>query len=284
MKIGRFSDGGDPFWAVVDLEARTIDPVEDSIGSWGPIVCADGPGALTRSGAQRPLDGLAVLAPVEESAKVICLGATYAKHVTGLGVQSHDKPAGFWKHFDALVGPEDEIVYPEISEGFDFEVELVMIVGDTLDPGDPERSILGYTVGNDTSLRDHQFGGSVTGMDMFTAKSAYRSAPLGPWIVTRDELGDGTPDLGLTLSVNGETRQSARTSEMSFGVDMLLAWADARTPLRAGDVVFTGTPEGVGHEDGRYLQPGDVVEATIERLGTQRNTIGQRTSSTGGTA
>ena len=247
-------------------------------------MCADGPGALTRSGAQRPLDGLAVLAPVEESAKVICLGATYAKHVTGLGVQSHDKPAGFWKHFDALVGPEDEIVYPEISEGFDFEVELVMIVGDTLDPGDPERSILGYTVGNDTSLRDHQFGGSVTGMDMFTAKSAYRSAPLGPWIVTRDELGDGTPDLELTLSVNGETRQSARTSEMSFGVDMLLAWADARTPLRAGDVVFTGTPEGVGHEDGRYLQPGDVVEATIERLGTQRNTIGQRTSSTGGTA
>ena len=121
-------------------------------------------------------------------------------------------------------------------------------------------------------------------MDMFTAKSAYRSAPLGPWIVTRDELGDGTPDLELTLSVNGETRQSARTSEMSFGVDMLLAWADARTPLRAGDVVFTGTPEGVGHEDGRYLQPGDVVEATIERLGTQRNTIGQRTSSTGGTA
>lgn len=282
MKIGRFSDGGDPFWAVVDLEAGTVDPVEGSITSWGPAVCAKGPEALPRTGQARPLDGLAVLAPAEECAKVLCLGATYAKHVAGLGVQSHDKPAGFWKPYDALVGPEDEIVYPDISDGFDFEVELVMIVGDTVDASEPERSILGYAVGNDTSLRDHQFGGSATGMDMFTAKSAYRSAPLGPWIVTPDELGPGTPDLALTLSVNGETRQSARTSEMSFGMGELLAWADARSPLGAGDVVFTGTPEGVGHEDGRYLQPGDLVEATVEGLGAQRNRIGERRSTTGG--
>lgn len=276
MKIGRFSDGGEPFWGVVDTEAGTVDALVGSIGSWGPGLCA-GDGGPPQSGETRSLVGLRVLPPAESSAKVICLGATYAKHVAGLGVPSHDKPAGFWKPFDALVGPEDEIVYPAISDGLDFEVELVMIVGDAVDPADPERSILGYTVGNDTSLRDHQFGGSVTGMDMFTAKSAYRSAPLGPWIVTRDEIGGGTPDLALTLTVNGETRQSSRTSEMSFDVAMLMAWADERSPLRAGDVIFTGTPEGVGHEDGRYLQPGDVVEATVERLGTQRNTIGQRT-------
>lgn len=279
MKIGRFSEGGgEPFWGVVDLDSGHIEVVTGSIASWAPSVCAEGTGSLPLAGRSAALEDVRVLAPAESSAKVICLGATYSKHVAGLGVQSHDKPAGFWKPFDALVGAQEEIVYPEISDGFDFEVELVMVVGDTVDAADPERSILGYTVGNDTSLRDHQFGGSVTGMDMFTAKSAHRSAPLGPWIVTRDELGSGTPDLALTLSVNGETRQSARTSEMSFGVDMLLAWANARTPLRAGDVVFTGTPEGVGHEDGRYLQPGDVVEAAVERLGTQRNTIGQRTT------
>jgi 2-keto-4-pentenoate hydratase/2-oxohepta-3-ene-1,7-dioic acid hydratase in catechol pathway len=197
--------------------------------------------------------------------------------VIGLGREMTDQPAGFWKPHDALIGPDDEIANPSISEGLDFEVELVMVIGSPrVDRTAPLRSVLGYTVGNDISLRDLQFRGSVTGMDMFSAKSAEASTPLGPWIVTRDELPEESPDLRLTLTVNGEVRQDERTSSMAFTLEHLVRWADERTTLRTGDVVYTGTPHGVGHEDGRYLQEGDVVEATVERLGTLRNVVGKR--------
>jgi 2-keto-4-pentenoate hydratase/2-oxohepta-3-ene-1,7-dioic acid hydratase in catechol pathway len=276
MKLGRLTDGASTFWAVIAEDEATLRPIRGGIGDWASALTHDFDPAVLHLGDPRSLDGLAVLAPVEDSAKVVCLGATYAKHVLGLGATPTPHPAGFWKPMDALVGPHDTIEYPTISEGLDFEVEIVLVMGTLVDRSHPGRSVLGYTIGNDVSLRDLQFGGSVTGMDMFSAKSAYRSTPLGPWIITTDEFGPGMPDLSLELSVNGERRQFARTSEMSFGLDVLVSWADERTPLRPGDVVYTGTPEGVGHEDGRYLQPGDLVEASIERLGAQRNVVGPR--------
>ncbi|MCW2606069.1 MAG: hypothetical protein JWO60_762 [Frankiales bacterium] len=274
MRIGRLSDGGTPFWAVLQDDEKTVRPLAGGVADWGPAVTAGGQPPY--SGEARPLDGLRVLAPAEPSAKVVCLGATYAKHVVGLGKEMTGQPAGFWKPYSALIGPDDEIRYPRITKGLDYEVELVIIVGDDVDEADPFACILGYTVGNDISLRDLQFAGSVTGMDMFSAKSADASTPLGPWIVTRDEFGDVHPDLLLTLKVNGETRQDERTSAMAWGVDVLVQWADARTSLSAGDVVYTGTPHGVAHEDGRYLEPGDVVETTLERLGTLTNVVGAR--------
>jgi 2-keto-4-pentenoate hydratase/2-oxohepta-3-ene-1,7-dioic acid hydratase in catechol pathway len=275
MRIGRLTDGTRTFWAVLQSDEQSVRPLAGDIAAWAPALTADGTAAY--DGGTRPLAGLRVLAPAQPDAKVLCLGATYAKHVAGLGREMTGQPAGFWKPYDALVGPDEEIVYPAITEGLDFEVELVMVLGaPRVDRAAPLQSVLGYTVGNDVSLRDLQFKGSVTGMDMFSAKSAERSTPLGPWIVTRDEFGDGSPDLGLTLTVNGEKRQDDRTGSMSFGLDELVRWADERTTLRAGDVVYTGTPHGVGHEDGRYLRPGDVVEATVEGLGTLRNTVGAR--------
>jgi len=126
------------------------------------------------------------------------------------------------------------------------------------------------------SARDWQFGGSVTGMDMFSAKVLDRTSPVGPWIVTRDEFGDGHPDLELRLSVDGELRQCERTKNMAWDVGYLLAYVDARTRLGCGDVLFTGTPAGVGHETGRYLEPGQIVEATIEQIGTLRNPVGPK--------
>lgn len=274
MKLGRLTDGQRTFWAAISDDESTVSPISGGIREWAPALMERFHPGVLKLDDPHPLDGLTVLAPAEESAKIICLGATYAKHVIGLGVTPTPHPAGFWKPSDAVIGPYDEIEYPAITKGLDFEVEIVFVVGTTVDRSAPGRSVLGYTVGNDVSLRDLQFGGSVTGMDMFSAKSAYRSTPLGPWIVTADEFGDGMPDLGLTLSVNGETRQAARTSEMSFDLDTLVTWADERTPLRPGDVVYTGTPQGVGYEDGRYLRPGDVIEASIERLGVQRSVVG----------
>jgi 2-keto-4-pentenoate hydratase/2-oxohepta-3-ene-1,7-dioic acid hydratase in catechol pathway len=279
MKIGRLTDGSTTYWAALQPDEESVRPLAGPIASWGPRVTADGSDGAAYDGEVRPLAGLRLVAPAQPDAKVVCLGATYAKHVVGLGRAMTGQPAGFWKPFDALIGPGDDIVYPAITEGLDFEVELVMVIGSArVDRDAPLAAVLGYTVGNDISLRDLQFKGSVTGMDMFSAKSAERSTPLGPWIVTRDEFGEGSPDLLLTLTVNGEKRQSERTSAMSFGLDALVRWADERTTLRAGDVVYTGTPHGVAHEDGRYLQPGDVVEATVEGLGTLRNTVGPRTT------
>lgn len=277
MRIGRLSDGSRTFWAVLQADEASVRPLTGSIAEWGPDVTAHGPDAAPYDGAAVPLSGLRLLAPAQPDAKVVCLGATYAKHVAGMGKEMTGQPAGFWKPYSSLIPADGEIHYPAITKGLDYEVELVIVVGaSSVDAGDPVRSILGYTVGNDISLRDLQFAGSVTGMDMFSAKSADDSTPLGPWIVTRNELGDDHPDLQLTLTVNGEQRQSERTSAMAWGVDFLLRWADERTSLHAGDVVYTGTPDGVAYEDGRYLEPGDVVETTIERLGTQRNTVGPR--------
>jgi 2-keto-4-pentenoate hydratase/2-oxohepta-3-ene-1,7-dioic acid hydratase in catechol pathway len=277
MRIGRLTDGSTAFWAALQPDGASVRPLAGDIASWAPAVTTEGPDAAAYDGDVRPLAGLRLLAPAQPDTKVICLGATYAKHVAGLGREMTGQPAGFWKPYDSLVGPDDEIVYPAITRGLDFEVEIVMVIGTpAVDHEAPLGSVLGYTVGNDVSLRDLQFAGSVTGMDMFSAKSAHRSTPLGPWIVTRDEFGDTSPDLALTLTVNGEKRQDDRTGSMAFSLDHLVRWADERTPLHAGDVVYTGTPHGVGHEDGRYLQPGDVVEAEVERVGVLRNTVGAR--------
>ncbi|MCW2694221.1 MAG: hypothetical protein JWM67_2825 [Mycobacterium sp.] len=277
MRIGRLTDGTSTFWAALQQDGTSVRPLAGAIASWGPVVTAGGSAAAPYDGDARPLAGLRLLAPAEASSKIVCLGATFAKHVAGLGRTMADQPAGFWKPYDAVIGPDDEIAHPAITNGLDFEVELVVVMGaPRVDRQAPMSAVLGYTVGNDISLRDLQFAGSVTGMDMFSAKSAERSTPLGPWIVTRDEFGDGTPDLLLTLTVNGEKRQSDRTTSMAWEIDHLVRWADERTTLRAGDVVYTGTPDGVGHEDGRYLQPGDVVEATVEGLGTLRNTVGAK--------
>ncbi|MDQ1697912.1 MAG: hypothetical protein QOJ03_3265 [Frankiaceae bacterium] len=277
MRIARYGDGRTDFWAAVDPDSGRVQVIRGEIEDWGPRVSADGAGAVPLTGEDRDAAGLRLLMPTRPGAKVVCLGATYAKHVEGLGREMTGQPAGFWKPFSALLDPEDTIVYPAITKALDYEVELTIVVGtERVDHTDPMRSVLGYTVGNDISLRDLQFAGSVTGMDMFSAKSADRSSGVGPWIVTRDEFGESSPDLLLTLSVNGEERQKDRTSSMAWPIDFLLRWADERTTLSTGDIVMTGTPAGVAYEDGRYLEPGDVVEATIERIGTLRNTVGPR--------
>jgi 2-keto-4-pentenoate hydratase/2-oxohepta-3-ene-1,7-dioic acid hydratase in catechol pathway len=136
--------------------------------------------------------------------------------------------------------------------------------------------VLGYTVGNEVTARDLQFGGSVTGMDMFSAKALDHTGPVGPWIVTRDEFGDESPDLALELSVDGEVRQRDRTSSLAWTVGEIVSYVSERSALHPGAILFTGTPHGVGHEDGRYLEPGQEVVVTIERIGSLRNRVGSR--------
>jgi 2-keto-4-pentenoate hydratase/2-oxohepta-3-ene-1,7-dioic acid hydratase in catechol pathway len=153
------------------------------------------------------------------------------------------------------------------------------VIGATeVNQDDPLSSVLGYTVGNDVSSRDLQHSGPKgIGMDLFAAKSGDQTTGVGPWIVTKDEFPAGSPKLRLTLKVNGEVRQDANTAEMTWNVAELIRFVDQRSSFDCGDILFTGSPAGVGMGTGIYLNPGDVVEATVEGIGTLRNIVGQKT-------
>jgi 2-keto-4-pentenoate hydratase/2-oxohepta-3-ene-1,7-dioic acid hydratase in catechol pathway len=200
-------------------------------------------------------------------------GANYTRHLVEFGIAPPTRPFAFMKPYGALIGADDDIIHSPLTEKLDYEVELVAVIGAAIDRGDPMRGVLGYTVGNDVSARDLQVGVPGIGMDLLSAKGLDRTTGLGPWIVTRDEFGDAPPDLRLTLKVNGETRQDGRTGHMTWNVGELAAYIDARSALQPGDVIFTGTPEGVAQGSGRFLRIGDMVEAEIERIGALRNRV-----------
>ena len=272
MKIARVDIDGVPQWGVIRGDA--IDLLQGSLPSWAPALTSDFTASMPFTGRTLPLDSARLMAPVEHRAKVIALGTTYATHVAELGHAMPDKPAAFLKPYECLIGPTDDIQYPILTEQLDYEVELVVVIGKAIRSGEEvSHAILGYCVGNDVSARDLQFGGSIAGMDFFSGKGLDDTSGIGPWITTRDEFGDGKVDLELTLTVDGEVRQRDRTSSLAWEPSELVEYAVARSRLSPGDVLFTGTPAGVALEDGRYLTRGQLVEATIERLGSLYNTV-----------
>lgn len=279
MRLARVTDGTAVFWAKVNADGTLCRPIAGSFEEWAPAVTAgDGESALAFTGDERPLEDLRLLAPMERHARVMVAGVNYTKHLPEFGVSPPSHPFAFLKANRALIGPYDEIRYPPLTAKLDHEVELVAVVGaETVNRDDPLGSVLGYTVGNDVSARDLQGNApKALGMDLLAAKSQDESTPVGPWIVTRDEFPEGSPSLALTLTVNGEVRQSASSGDMTWGVDELLRFIDERTSFGCGDLLFTGSPEGVGHGTGRYLDPGDVVITRIEGIGALRNVVGPR--------
>jgi 2-keto-4-pentenoate hydratase/2-oxohepta-3-ene-1,7-dioic acid hydratase in catechol pathway len=216
----------------------------------------------TPSGDEVPLDDVRLLAPVLPS-KVVAVGRNYAEHAAEMGGEVPDQPLVFLKPSTAVIGPGDPIPYPPISRELHYEGELALVVGRLarrLLPEDAERAILGYTCGNDVTMRDLQR----TDGQWTRAKGFDGSCPLGPWIET--EL-DPT-DAALRTRVNGEVRQDARTSDLAFGPAALVAFVSTFMTLLPGDVVLTGTPAGVGP-----LQVGDRVEVEVEGIGVLANTV-----------
>jgi 2-keto-4-pentenoate hydratase/2-oxohepta-3-ene-1,7-dioic acid hydratase in catechol pathway len=280
VKLARYEAGGEVFWGVVDVAAGTVRPIEDEFDRWAPrLTEAGGAGSLHLKAPAQALSAVRLLPPIEKSKRVVVAGANYAKHLASdFGLKSHHQPIAFLKAYRALIGANDEIRYPPLTQELDHEVELVAVIGAArVNRDDPLSSVLGYTVGNDVSARDLQRSGPPgVGMDLFAAKSQDRTTGLGPWIVTRDEFPAASPNLRLTLKVNGEVRQDGSTSEMTWDVAQLIRFVDERSTFECGDVLFTGTPAGTGHGTGRFLWPGDVVEATIEGIGTLRNVVGAR--------
>jgi 2-keto-4-pentenoate hydratase/2-oxohepta-3-ene-1,7-dioic acid hydratase in catechol pathway len=212
------------------------------------------------TGEEIPLDDVHLLAPVLPS-KVVCVGKNYAAHAAEFGGQVPDEPLIFLKPSTSVSGPGDRIPLLPISHRVDYEGELAVVMGRVarhVRSEEAARYILGYTCGNDVTLRDLQ------GKDgqWARAKGFDGSCPLGPWI--RTELDPN--DVGIETRLNGERKQSARTTDMVFGVATLVEFVTEFMTLLPGDVLMTGTPEGVGP-----LAPGDVVEVEVEGLGVLRN-------------
>ena len=232
--------------------------------------------ALQRAYA-RPSTEVRLLAPIPRPARnIVCVGLNYAEHAAESRVTQGlpEHPVYFTKPPTTVIGPDALIPWHgELSRRVDWEVELVAVIGKggrNIAEAHALEHVFGYTVGNDVTARDlqslHQQWYKGKGLDGF--------CPLGPWIVTKDQLPN-PQDVRLQLRVNGETKQDASTSDMVFTVARLISVLSLGMTLEAGDLLMTGTPSGVGfaRQPPEYLQPGDVVDAEIDRIGVLHNVV-----------
>ncbi|WP_329108863.1 fumarylacetoacetate hydrolase family protein [Micromonospora sp. NBC_01699] len=221
------------------------------------------------------ITGLRIGAPIARPGVVLCVGLNYAAHAAESGAANPEYPVVFYKAPNTVVGPYDDVLVPRGSTKTDWEVELAVVIGKTArylaSPQEALAHIAGYALANDVSERDFQL--AVSGGQWSKGKSCETFNPLGPYLVTPDEVGD-PGRLGLRSWVNGEPRQDSRTADMIFDVAYLVWHLSQYTVLDPGDLISTGTPEGVALS-GRfpYLGVGDVVEVEIDGLGRQRSVV-----------
>lgn len=222
-----------------------------------------------------------LLAPIPTPRKnVFCVGRNYAEHIAEFEraqkqVGTSENPIYFTKPLTAVIGPGAEIpIFPHVSEAIDYEVELTVVIGKpgrNIKKADAYDHVFGYTILNDISARDVQ---RAHGGQYFKGKALDGSCPLGPWIVTADEIG--RPDnLSIGLSVNGEVRQNGNTSQMIFDIPTLIESLSAGLTLEPGDLIATGTPSGVGYamDPPQFLKHGDTVVCEVEKIGQLSNTM-----------
>lgn len=236
---------------------------------WGEFSAA-APGLL--AGPVAPIDEARLGPPSPDPRQVFGIGLNYKAHAAETGAKLPRIPATFTKFPTCLTGPFTEVRLP--SEKVDWEVELVVVVGvraEGVAAADAWGHVAGLTVGQDLSERQVQWD---AGAQFSLGKSYAGFGPCGPWLVTPDELAD-PDDLGLGCSVDGEVVQDSRTSDMAFGIGQLVEELSAVVTLLPGDVIFTGTPEGVGaaRQPPRFLRPGQVLESWIEGIGTMRHQV-----------
>ena len=215
--------------------------------------------------------------PLAGIGKLVCIGLNYTDHAKEVGLALPEEPLLFIKANSAITGPSDPVVRPRGGVKLDYEVELAAVISRdarNVSEADAMKHVAGYCIVDDVSERAFQMehGGTTT-----KGKSADTFAPIGPWLVTADEVGD-PHTLEVWTTVNGESRQRGKTSNMIFTVRQLVAYVSRFMSLRAGDLISTGTPAGVAHgmKPPRYLQPGDVLEMGITGLGVQKNRIVDR--------
>jgi len=279
MKLGRLGERGRER-PVLIAEGVTYDLSSISGDVDGEFLAGDGVERVRRAAADEALpvlegaEQLRVGSPIARPGAVICIGLNYAAHAAESGATPPEQPVMFLKTPNTVVGPYDDVRIPRGSERTDWEVELGVVIGrhtSYLDsPEQAMSNVAGFVVANDLSERDFQL--RVSGGQWSKGKCAPGFNPTGPWLVTPDEVDHR--DLGLRSWVNGEPRQDSRTGDMIFGVEHIVWHLSQYLALEPGDLVLTGTPEGVALS-GRfpYLRPDDVVELEITGLGRQRQRV-----------
>jgi 2-keto-4-pentenoate hydratase/2-oxohepta-3-ene-1,7-dioic acid hydratase in catechol pathway len=278
MRLCRFaSDGGAPGLGVVEGEEVVDLSAAEAPQEPAAALDALGPGGLAAlaNGAPRlPLADLTLLAPAAPR-KYLAIALNYRDHIAEMGMEPPEVPVFFNKQISCVVGPGANVHMPRVSTFLDYEAEMALVIGERCRHVPAERAhevIAGYTCANDVSVRDWQ-GKAQT---MTIGKSFDTHGPLGPWLVTADELGDPN-DLAIRCFVNDEPRQDARTSEMVFDCFQQVSHLSEAFTLEPGDVIATGTPSGVGL--GRQpvrdnlLHVGDTVKVEIEGIGGLVNSV-----------
>ncbi|WP_099157442.1 fumarylacetoacetate hydrolase family protein [Virgibacillus ndiopensis] len=234
---------------------------------------------ITKQGHNEVLFGpeeVSFSTPNPAPSKVICVGKNYAEHAAEMQSDIPEFPVLFAKFNNALIGPEDDIKKSMFTEKLDYEVELIVMIGKEashVSKEDALNHIAGYTIGNDISARDLQKRTA----QWLQGKTLDRSTPIGPWVVTPDEIGN-PHNLSIRSYVNGEERQSSNTNKLIFDIPFLIEFISSLITLKPGDIIMTGTPNGVGFamNPPQFLKDGDVVTLEIENVGKLENQVKER--------
>jgi 2-keto-4-pentenoate hydratase/2-oxohepta-3-ene-1,7-dioic acid hydratase in catechol pathway len=282
MRLLRVGPVGEERPAVLDSEGRLYDlsaTVSEINGAW---LAGDGVeqarSALAEGGLPELDPEIRIGSPIARPGKVICIGLNYSDHAEETRAELPAEPVLFMKAPNTVIGPNDEILVPRNSSKTDWEVELGVVIGSTAryvaDHAEAMQCVAGYAIANDVSEREFQLE---RGGTWDKGKSCETFNPLGPWLVTRDEVPD-PQQLRMQLWVNGEWRQHSNTKNMIFPVAEIIRYVSQFMVLEPGDLINTGTPAGVAlgqPEPKPYLRAGDVIEVEIEGLGRQRQAVGQ---------
>ncbi|MCI9868053.1 fumarylacetoacetate hydrolase family protein [Rhizobium skierniewicense] len=276
MKLLRVGQPGQEKPAILDQDGKARDLSAHVKDIAGEAISPEGLKAI----AALDLSTLPLLADdrigacVSGTGKFICIGLNFSDHAAETGAQVPSEPVIFMKATSAIVGPNDDVIIPRGSEKTDWEVELGVVIGKTakyVSEADAMDYVAGYCVSHDVSERAFQ----TERQGQWTkGKSCDTFGPVGPWLVTKDEVAD-PQNLGMWLKVNGETMQNGSSKTMVYGVAHVVSYLSQFMSLHPGDIISTGTPPGVGlgMKPPRFLKAGDVVELGIEGLGTQKQTF-----------
>ncbi len=268
MRIARFADGGEPQYGIVELtEDGGRHPQTVSVLTGDPLV-----GQVQLTGERKELEGVRLLAPVIPRSKIVGIGRNYAAHAAELGNEVPANPLLFFKPNTSVIGPGDSIIYPSTTNSLSYEGELAVVIGRICKEVPVSRVaevIFGYTIANDVTARDLQKSDG----QWARAKGYDTFCPLGPWITTHQSLEE-VGSLKVRTTLDGEERQNGTTADMIRSVAELVSYVSSFTTLLPGDVILTGTPEGVG-----LMQPGQEVSIEIEGIGTLTNTVATPTTS-----